>query len=199
MLLAGETLIPAWRNGGRVLWLALCASFWFLARASEMLAETRSCIHEPYCFRRADGAFFRGRVQLGVAQWSRADRVEVRFCRSKGDQLRKGGVISRVRAWSPRPVGSGGGAVDLVLELMSCYLFLPSSAPLVADGSGGGTIFMWTKQQATVALRGVVALVGVQADEDALHSLRIGGATHLSTGGSSPETLQREGRWASDA
>ena len=29
--LAGETLIPAWRNGGRVLWLALCASFFFLS------------------------------------------------------------------------------------------------------------------------------------------------------------------------
>ena len=32
MLLAGETLIPAWRNGGRVLWLALCESFFFNPR-----------------------------------------------------------------------------------------------------------------------------------------------------------------------
>ena len=58
---------------------------------------------------------------------------------------------------------------------------------------------MWTKEQATVALREVVALAGGRADEYALHSLRIGGATHLSAGGASPETLQREGRWASDA
>ena len=29
MFLAGETLIPAWRNRGRVLWLALYASFGF--------------------------------------------------------------------------------------------------------------------------------------------------------------------------
>ena len=58
---------------------------------------------------------------------------------------------------------------------------------------------MWTKQQATVAPREVVALAGVRADEYALHSLRIGGATHLSAGGASPDTLQREGRWASDA
>ena len=43
------------------------------------------------------------------------------------------------------------------------------------------------------------SLAGVRADEYALHSLRIGGATHLSAGGASPETLQREGRWASDA
>ena len=113
--------------------------------------------------------------------------------------MRKGAVISRVRAGSPRPVGAGGGTADLMLELISRYLFLPSSAPLVAYGGGGGRWFMWTKQQAMVALREVVALAGVRADEYALHSLRIGGATHLSAGGASPETSQREGRWASDA
>ena len=57
----------------------------FLTRASEMFAETRSRIHETYCLWRADVAFFRGRVQLGVAQWSIADRVEVQFRGSKGD------------------------------------------------------------------------------------------------------------------
>ena len=93
MLLASETLIPAWRNGGRVLWLAFCASFCFLTRASEMFAGTRSRIHETYCSRRADVAFFRGRVQLGVAQWSTASRVEVRLSGSEINQLRKGAVI----------------------------------------------------------------------------------------------------------
>ena len=144
-------------------------------------------------------AFSRGRAQLGVAQWSRADPVEVRFRGSKGDQLRKEAAPSRVRAGSPKPAGVGGGAVDRMLELMSCYLFLPSSAPLVAYGSGGGRWSMWTKKQATVALREVDALAGVRADEYALISLRIGDATHLSAGGASPETLQREGRRASDA
>ena len=113
MLLAGETLTPSWRNGGVALWLALCASFCLLTRASEMFAETRSRIHETYCLRRADMDLFRGRVQLGVVKWSRADRVEVRFRGSKGDQLRTGAAILRVRADSPRPVGAGGGAVDL--------------------------------------------------------------------------------------
>ena len=80
-----------------------------------------------------------------------------------------------------------------MVELMSCYLFFLSSAPLVAYGSGGGRWSMWTKQQATVALRSVVELAGVRVDEYALHSLMIGGATHLSAGGASPETLQREG------
>ena len=131
--------------------------------------------------------------------WSTADRVEVRFRGPKGEQLRKGVVVSRGWAGSPRPVEAGGGAADLMLELMSCFLFLPSSVPLVAYSSGGGRWSMWTKQQTTVALREVVALAGVRADKYTLHSLSIGGATHLSAGGGSPETLQREGRWASDA
>ena len=58
---------------------------------------------------------------------------------------------------------------------------------------------MWTKQQATAALRAVVAFAGARAEYYALHSLRIGGATHLSAGGATPKVLQREGRWASDA
>ena len=198
MWLVIKNLISAWRNGGRVLWLAFCASFWFLTRASEMVAKTRSCIHKTYCLQRADVAFFRGRVKLWVAQWSRADRVEVRFRASKSDQLRKGAVISRVRAGSPRPSGAGAGAVDLMLELMSYFFILLSSASLLAYGSGGGRWSMWTKQQGTVALREVVALAGVRADVYALYSLGIGGATYLSAGGACPETLQREGRWASD-
>ena len=66
-------------------------------------------------------------------------------------------------------------------------------------GSSGGRWSTRTKQQATVALRKVVAFAGVRADKNALHSLGIGGATHMSAGGASPQTLQREGRWASDA
>lgn len=38
---------------------------------------------------------------------------------------------------------------------------------------------MWTQHQAAAALRKVVALAGAQAEEYALHSLRIGGAMHV--------------------
>ena len=127
MLLAGEKLIPTWRAGGRVLWLALCALFCLLIRASEMFAETRLRVHETYCLRRADVASF---AEIFVAQWSTANRVEVRFRGSKGDQLRKGAVVTRVRKGPSMRVGESGGAVDLMIELMSCYLFLPSSALL---------------------------------------------------------------------
>ena len=58
--------------------------------------------HETYCLRRAYVAFFRGYSQLTAAQWLAADRVEVRFRGSKGDQLRKGAVVTRVRVGPPR-------------------------------------------------------------------------------------------------
>ena len=103
-----------------------------------MFAETWLRVHETYCLRRADAAFLRGNVQLTVAQWSTADRVEVRFHGSKGDYLRKGAVVTRARKGPSMRVREGGGAVDLMIELMSCYLFLPSSAPLVAFGVGNG-------------------------------------------------------------
>ena len=45
----------------------------------------------------------------------------------------------------------------------------------------------------------MVALAGFPADEYALHSLRIGGATFLSAGGTSVDVVQREGRRMSDA
>lgn len=131
MLLAGESLVPTWRTGGRVLWLALCASFRFLTR-EVILAGTRSRVHESYCLRRADVAYFRGMAQLEDSLWSTAGRVEVHFRGSKGDQMREGAVLTSVRKGPPRPVGAGGGAVDFMIELMSCYLFIPSSAPLVA-------------------------------------------------------------------
>ena len=170
-----------------------------LTRASEMFAETRSRVHETYCLRRADVAFFRGNIQLTLGQWSTADRVEVRLCGSKGDQLRKGVVVTRLGKGPSIRVGEGGAAVDLLIGLMSCCLLLPCSAPLVAFAVGNGRWSMWTQHQATAVLRKVVTLAGVRAEEYALHSLRIGGATHLSARGGKPEVLQREGRWASNS
>ena len=89
--------------------------------------------------------------------------------------------------------------MDVMVELLSLYTFLPSHAPLVAFGVGQGQWAMWTKCQATVALRQVVALAGLQPEEYALHSLRIGGATFLAAEGASPEVLRREGRWSGES
>jgi len=127
-----------------------------------------------------------------------ADRCEVRFRSAKGDQLRKGRVLTRVRTSPPAPVELGGGAVDVLVELLSVNQFLPPHAPLVAFGVGDDRWSLWSKHQATEALRRIVALVGLQPDEYALHSLRIGGATFLAAAGATPDLLRQEGRWAGE-
>ena len=139
LLQKGACLIPRWGVGGRVLFLALGASFFFLTRASEMFAVNKLSMHEVHGLRRGDVTFFRGATQLLLpAQWVLADRVEVRFRSSKGDQFRKGAVVTRTRSGASRSVEAGGGAVDLMVELLSLYTFLPSCAPLVAFGVGHG-------------------------------------------------------------
>ena len=136
---------------------------------------------------------------LQPAQWVSADPVEVRFRSSKGDQFRKGAVVTRTRSGASRRVEAGGGAVDLMVELLSFYTFLPSCAPLVAFGVGHGRWAIWTKQQATTTLCQVIALAGLQPEEYALHSLQIGGATYLAMGGASPDVFRPEGRWAGES
>ena len=92
MLLGGEHLAQIWGAGGCVLCLALGGSFFFLTRAAEMFAETGTRAHELCCLRRANVALFRAERQLEWGQWYMADRVEVRFRGSKGDQLPKGAI-----------------------------------------------------------------------------------------------------------
>ena len=131
--------------------------------------------------------------------WGQADRVEVRFRSSKGDQLRDGTVMTRACADPPLPLRDWGGAVELMIKLLSSGMFLPSHAPLAALGTARDNWSVWKQARATGALRRVVALAGFPADEYALHSLRIGGATFLSAGGASVDVVQREGRRMSDA
>lgn len=101
--------------------------------------------------RRADVEFFRGKFQLTAAQQSTADRVEARFRGLNGDQLRKRVFLTHVRGGPAMRVGDGVGAVNVMIELISCCLFLSSSPPpatfgvwrltlLMADGSCGHSI-----------------------------------------------------------
>ena len=199
MLSAGKTSIPRAVTGVMFCGSICVLRFSLLTRASEIFAETSSRFHETYCLRRAYVAIFRRHSHLPDTPWPIADRVVVRFRRPTGDQWRKGAAVTRVRVGPPRRVGAGRGAVDLRMELLSCSLFLAPSAPLSAFGIGHGRWSMWTQQQATEALRSVVALAGGREEDYALHSLRLWGAIHLSASDATPEVLQRKDRWAFDA
>ena len=171
MLMDGEHLSVSWGIGGRVLWMGLCASFFFLTRSPEMFADSVQSYHPLYCLRRSDVAFFRGHKQLCRPDWCEADRVEVRFRASKGDQLRLGVVVTRVRVGPALAFRDGGGAVALMTELMSVSDSYPPDAPIMTYGvRDSGSLLVWNRYDAVAALRQVVALAGLPPAEFALHS-----------------------------
>ena len=137
----------------------------FLARAGEMFASKEGCRNDGHILRLGDVVFFRGSTQLDWTMWGQVDRVEVRFRSLKVDQLRDGTVMTRARADPPLPLRDGGGVVELMIELLASCMFLPSHAPLAAFGTARDNWSVWTQARATVALRRVVALAGLPADE----------------------------------
>ena len=128
--------------------------------------------------------------------------VEIEFRSHKGDQGQAGNILVRTRK-NGRGVGSilreGGGAVALLVELLSVHPNLPSGVPL-ASYRQSENVAVWSYGQALRALREAVAESGQDPAESALHSLRIGVASRLAAGGGMSErVIQREGRWKSDA
>ena len=137
---------------------------------------------------------------MASLQWHQATSIEVRFRGHKGDQAQHGSVIVRTRddaSGTRSGVGAGGGAVALMVELLSVYPTMPESAPLSSYWCGN-EVRVWRYPEALAALRQVAARAGHDPSEVGLHSLRIGAATTLAAGGDvSQRVIQREGRWKS--
>ena len=74
--------------GGTVVWIGLALSYFLVLRASELLAGEKGEFHSIYCLRSRGVAFFINNEQLGESRRQEADKVEVRFRGSKGDQGR---------------------------------------------------------------------------------------------------------------
>ena len=92
-----------------------------------------------------------------------------------------------------------GGAVALMLELVSCFSGLPDHAP-VSSYRRGKSVTVVRYGSALRVIKELMAKSGLNVDEFALHSLRIFRATTLAAGGGiSERVMQREGRWKSDA
>ena len=201
MLLEGEGLIPSWGAGGKEMWLCLCLSYFLIARSDEVFASDSGVVHPAHCLTRGDVAFFAGDAQLAYALWPTAGKIEVRVRGHKGDQDMTGSVRVRTRDEITGPRSgyrAGGGAVTLMVELMSCHRSLPASAPL-SSYSCGKSVRVLRYGHALRAFRDLVANAGRRPERFALHSLRIGGATTLAAGGDVPEVaIQREGGWRSD-
>ena len=121
-LLEGQGLTLSWRPGGRVLWLSLALSYFFVARSDEI--SPAGAVHPVHCLTRRDVALYKGERRLTSLQWHQATSIEVRFRGHKGDQAQQGSVIVRTcddASGTRSGVGAGGGAVALMVELLSVY------------------------------------------------------------------------------
>ena len=79
------------------MWIGLALSYFLTSRASELFVGKMGGCLRVYCLLRRDEAFFRENKQLREGKRQEANKVEVRFGRSKGDQWRKGAVLVRTR------------------------------------------------------------------------------------------------------
>ena len=183
------------------MWMCSSLSYFSTASADEMVATSSGKVHPAHCLTRRDVALFRGDNQLEYLTGDKADRIEVYFCGLKGDQEQRGNVRLRTRD-DVHGARSGykadGGAVALMVELLSCHPTLPYGVPLPAYRSGG-QVHVWKYDQALRAFREVVEKSGRDPREFALHSLRIGGASALAAGGDvSDRVVEKEGRRRSE-
>ena len=87
MLTGMQGRVQAWGVGGRVLRIGLALPYLLMLRASELHAEGKGVLHRVYCLRRGDVAFFRHNEQLVGSRIHEANKLEVRFRGSKGDQV----------------------------------------------------------------------------------------------------------------
>ena len=69
-----------------------------------MFASKEGCWNNGHMLRRVDVVLVQGSTQLDWTMWGQADRVEIRFWNSKGDQLRYGMVMMRACADPPFPL-----------------------------------------------------------------------------------------------
>ena len=146
---------------------------------------------------RSDLTFFKGVQQLKWVDRREVDKVEICFRASNADQKRIGAVVTRTRVQQTEKRGGREvGALEILLDLIDTHPDLDMTAPLMQSCTTSGWKVI-TRSEATRALRLLVSCVGREPSQYALHSGRIGGATHLAAQGASELQIQRAGRWKS--
>lgn len=93
-------------------------------------------------------------MMLPYGRWHLATKVVIRFRGNKGDREQRGSLIVRTRdeCRGPRSeVDAGGGAVAVLVELLSVHPALPRNAAL-SSVRCGGSVAAWQYSQALKAM-----------------------------------------------
>ena len=101
-----------------------------IARSDEIFASSSGVAHPAHCLTRKDVAFVSGNPQLEYVHGRHADKVEMNVRGQKGPQ-------SGYRA--------DGGAVALMVELMSRHATWPDDAPLSSYRISGSYKTVYSK------------------------------------------------------
>ncbi|CAB1109245.1 unnamed protein product [Ectocarpus sp. CCAP 1310/34] len=148
---------------------------------------TRGSCTRIFVLTRGNLGFFCGPVRVAWADRRQASRVEVTFRASKADQKRLGATVTR-----------SGEALNVLLDILDLHPELGSHAPLTQSWAQDRWKVI-SRAEASRHLRLLVSAAGRDPQKYALHSGRIGGATHLASMGASVIQIQRAGRWKSSA
>lgn len=130
-VLGCESLRRSWGAGACMLWQTLGAYF-CLSRAGIIFASKEPRRDHGHVLRRGDVVFFRDSTLLDRVLKGQTDRVEIWYKSSKGYQFGKVAVLTRVRAGSSLPMSGGSRIVQLTIERLSSYTYLPLYAQLAA-------------------------------------------------------------------
>ena len=135
LLAYGGPAAKSWGIGGRVLFLCLLLTYFIGARAHEVFKTDSGQVHVVHCLTRGDIVFFDNDRHLNTTDIHLATRVLFSFRGHKGDQSQQGCVLMRTRDTAIGPnsgLEADGGAVALMVELLSYNSTLPESAPISA-------------------------------------------------------------------
>lgn len=142
------------------------------------------------------GWYMEGKQALGDRKW-RADTTE--FSAHKGDQGRRGAVVTKVKSM----VRGDFGGFEAVVELLDIAWRLPLGTPLIACRERGGKsrvkYEVITTHDATEGFTMIVPAEGLNPPENALDSGRIGVATKTAVDGLSDLEIQKAGRQKSSS
>ena len=115
-----------------MIWLWLGMSYFLLARSDEVFANGSGVVNPAHCLTRSDVAFlflatdirgvFNGVMPIGL----RCDSAAI-----KASKLKLEASCTRSEVRGPcSELGEGGGAVALMVALLSCFAALPQHVPL---------------------------------------------------------------------
>jgi hypothetical protein len=161
-----------------------------MARASELVAyDAKGTVHKHYCLKRSNLTFKREERTLRWERRAKADVVEVKFRGHKGDVFRIGSVMC-----------FSGVGLQNILRLLDLHPELSVESPLSTYVDEKGRKKVIHRSELTIGLRRMLTAVKVEHPEEfAIHSGRIGGATHLWEQGATVQMIQQAGRWKSEA